>query len=632
MAETNLAFSKIVSTPTPTAWSQAYSAGKVFASFSLETDEVPQEGKEHLSSSGKDLISTFESEFFTLEEKNLDTIKEAIATTISKIRSGIKLSLVLCYLEENVLYLFAIGGGRAVLKRGDKIGTVLEGEADPSLIKPASGYVQEGDIIVLETRPFLSVISSSTLASSLDGETPEEIAENLAPHVHERAEGGAASVVLMYRAGAAPKASDIPEDLNEEKPEEEQKTEEGQTDQEVIPLQDLDEEKTDESEEPLLNEEVTKENVDEVIKKPVDETEETKQPSPFVTADESLTRRRTSPFAFIQRFLTRIPRGRRPLLIIAGALVLLIIVVSLLAINKNSSGQNQQQFTKVLNEAKTKFEEGQNLKDLNASLAQESFRQAKDILEKNEDKFKNNASENGQIQELLSKVNSELGGEGSTEKVSAKEVSKDSSKILSAQIDNSGTFFSENDNNVVFIDKSGISQIDKGNSEKKSIIKKSWETEGGLGTFGSNIYVLDRGDGILKFVPSEDAYSETDYFTAETPDFGDSVSLTIDGSVYVLFKDGSIQKFTRGKADSFELSGLSKSLSSNAKLFTNADSDNLYVLDISNGRIVVLGKTGEFKTAYSADIIKKAKDFDVKEADGKAFILVGDKVYQIDLK
>jgi hypothetical protein len=92
MAETNLAFSKVVATPTPTAWSQAYSAGRLFAALSLHTDLVPQEGEEHLNSLGKDFISTLESEFFTLEKKDLESIKQAVNTTEERVKEGIKVS------------------------------------------------------------------------------------------------------------------------------------------------------------------------------------------------------------------------------------------------------------------------------------------------------------------------------------------------------------------------------------------------------------------------------------------------------------------------------------------------------------------------------------------------------------
>ena len=125
MAETNLAFSKVVATPTPTAWSQAYSAGRLFAALSLQTNNIPQEGEEHLNSLGKDLISTLESEFFTLENKDLESIRQAVNTTAERVKTGVKLSFVICYLNENVLYLFATGGGKAILKRGEKIGSVF---------------------------------------------------------------------------------------------------------------------------------------------------------------------------------------------------------------------------------------------------------------------------------------------------------------------------------------------------------------------------------------------------------------------------------------------------------------------------------------------------------------------------
>ena len=72
MAGVNLAFSKVVATPTPTAWSQAYSAGSLFAAISLYSPQIPQTEENNLNNIGKDLISTLESEFFTLENKDLE--------------------------------------------------------------------------------------------------------------------------------------------------------------------------------------------------------------------------------------------------------------------------------------------------------------------------------------------------------------------------------------------------------------------------------------------------------------------------------------------------------------------------------------------------------------------------------
>ncbi len=108
--------------------------------------------------------------------------------------------------------------------------------------------------------------------------------------------------------------------------------------------------------------------------------------------------------------------------------------------------------------------------------------------------------------------------------------------------------------------------------------------------------------------------------------------MTIDASIYVLSSDGTIQKFTRGKKDTFTVSGLSKPFSSPKAILTSEDLTSLYVLDPGSSRIVVLAKTGVFQTQFSSDVIKTAKAFDVSESSKKLYILSGGKVYAIPMK
>ncbi|MBI4098049.1 MAG: hypothetical protein HY426_03340 [Candidatus Levybacteria bacterium] len=625
MAETNLAFSKVVATPTPTAWSQAYSAGRLFAAISLQSDITPSGGEENLNSIGKDLISTMESEFFTLETKDLDSIKLALETTIGRIREGIKISLVVCFLNDNVLYLFATGGAKAVLKRGDKIGTVLQADDNESAVKSASGYVQEKDIIILQTKSFLRLIQPSTLASSLDHNDPEEIAENLAPFVHEKAEGGASAIILLYKESVA---ADISE---------ENKIEESETlDEGVIPVVDIDD-KTPDLKEESEGEEAKAET--EELAKPAQDykpaaTESTETPSPFLT--DRPPRRKSLSFGFGLGFLRKssgLSHQRKIILTIAIILLALILITGVLAIKNRGSSSAQQAFASVIAKAQEKYDEGQNLKDLNAPLAQESFRSAKKILDDNKTKFKENSNEGKQLLALLAKVESEIKSVSEGEIVAAKEVEKSQSDLLSYELDNSdASYFTQNEDFVYFLDGKGVSRIDKGNDEKEQIIKKDWKQESGIGLFGSNVYVLGKDVGILKFVAaSESAYSKTDYFP-ESPDLGNSIAMAIDGSIYVLFDDGTIKKYTKGKEESFAVSGLDKPLSKPTRIFTNEDADNVYVLDSGNGRIVVFDKEGKFSSAYSASILKSAKDFDVQETNKKIFILSSGKVYQINIK
>ena len=90
--------------------------------------------------------------------------------------------------------------------------------------------------------------------------------------------------------------------------------------------------------------------------------------------------------------------------------------------------------------------------------------------------------------------------------------------------------------------------------------------------------------------------------------------------------------FPQGAKDTFNVTGLSKKLSNPTRIQTTPDFDNIYVLDNGNSRIVILKKDGTFVKDYTASAIKNAIQFDVLEKDKKAFVLAGDKVYQLDLK
>jgi len=331
--------------------------------------------------------------------------------------------------------------------------------------------------------------------------------------------------------------------------------------------------------------------------------------------------------SFLGRF-RGLTRQRKIILFIAVILIVLIIVISAFALGRR--GATSSDFDAIYNEALTKYEEGQSLRQLNPSLSQDSFRQAQQILLANKDTFDEGSSEDQQIEELLAKVTSGITGDGG--QVSVSEVGADQSKMLSLAIDNpKASYFSQNEDFVYFIKSDGITKVDKGNSEEEELIEKSWKQEGGLGLFGSNVYVLDRQNGILKFVPTDDGFSETDYFTGDSPDFSEAAAIAIDGSIYVLHTNGTINKYTRGEEESFEITGLTTNFSSPTRILTSEDFDNIYILDRGNSRIVVLDKAGAFVNSYTAAVIKSAREFDVDEVGGKIYVLSGEKVYQIEI-
>ena len=107
--------------------------------------------------------------------------------------------------------------------------------------------------------------------------------------------------------------------------------------------------------------------------------------------------------------------------------------------------------------------------------------------------------------------------------------------------------------------------------------------------------------------------------------------MAIDSSVYILFPDGSIRKYTRAQPDSFSLTGLDTPFSNPTKIFTDKETESVYVLDSGNSRIVKLSKDGAFQKSYPVDRAGQAKDFEVMEQDNKILLLSNDKIWEISL-
>ncbi|MBP9718925.1 MAG: hypothetical protein KBD46_00455 [Candidatus Levybacteria bacterium] len=568
MTESKVTFANIVSTPTETSWSQAYTAGKLYAVLSLEgTESDPA----HLAAVGKEIINALVEEFFTLETKDLTTIKTAVIQTTQKIPKDIDACLVVISLVNNILYAFSLGGGKVAIKRRDKIGIILQPNDDEVHVQAVSGFLENNDMIILQTKQFAESISPSDLESFA---TPAEAVEILSPKIHEKEIGGASAIVLSFVQEAEPEIVAVTETFQEEKEEE-------------VPS--------------ALEDEVTHR--------------------------EPLKRSFAFPKLHLKLPKLAIKLPRKTLLLLLIPLILIgILAFSIYTTKQNQENAKVQQlFDTVYPQAQKKYDEGQALLSLNEQLAQDDFLAAKTILENNKSKFSSGSDQERQILELLDKVNAVVKEDATGSSLKATETDTANSPLLSALLKNKAIYVTAGDTTIYTGSNTSVQD-----ATGKTIIANDddWKTIGGLGAFGTNIYVLDKtGKQILKFLGGA-SDSKSVYASG---DFEKATAMAIDSSIYVLNTDGSVKKFTRGTADTFGVTGLEVPLKSPTRIVTNADTENVYILDPGTARIVVLGKTGAFKTAYTATILKNAKDFDVQEEEKKIYILSGSKVFEINI-
>jgi hypothetical protein len=123
----------------------------------------------------------------------------------------------------------------------------------------------------------------------------------------------------------------------------------------------------------------------------------------------------------------------------------------------------------------------------------------------------------------------------------------------------------------------------------------------------------------------------TSWIKDSNASLNNAISFAIDGSIYILGSDGSVQKFLNGSKDDFTLSGLKTPLNSPKKIITNSDLKNVYIFDPNNKRIVVTSKTGNVIKELTSDSFANAVDGVFDESKSTGYVLAGNKVYSFPL-
>jgi len=600
-----LTYAKIVATPTLSSWSQAYNAGNLAAVIALTQSVVKNEKGEgeiatnvSLASLGKELLNTLEAEYFTIENKNLNSIKQAITTTCEKVEEGIDISLMVSVIIENILYVFIFGSGKILMKRGGKLGILLE-QKEKEHLTAASGFIQSEDIVILETEQFADIVSTDVLLPCLEHDKLQEISESLSPVIHENQGSAAAALVFSYKEE---RANVEKENFSEVSKPETSPTREKLVAQEV------------ESEDPDGNdEEIPEEKYEE------DGTQEI-----FPQSHLERKPRRTMKFSHRRRIFLTI------------AIVLLIVFGGSIyfSVKKQEQAKLDALVSSIVVPAQKKYDEGKSLIDLNKNLARQDFQFAKDMLSGSISKFPKNSKEEKEALDLMKKIDDAIAKASQISSVAATAVDVKQTDILSGLIKHPEAKYAAVDSSNVYVgDNNNITAISRSSGKEKTAIKNSgdWKDIGGLGAYLGNLYVVDKKDGIIKYVGGASS-GKTSYFSSNTPDLINIVSMAIDGSVWLLSSDGSITKYTRGKQDDFSIKGLDNKFGNPTKISTSVDMDNVYILDNGNNRIVVLDKSGNYVAQYQSSLLSESQDFDVVEKNKIIYFLAGGKVYQIILK
>ena len=118
--------------------------------------------------------------------------------------------------------------------------------------------------------------------------------------------------------------------------------------------------------------------------------------------------------------------------------------------------------------------------------------------------------------------------------------------------------------------------------------------------FYGNLYVMDTHlNQIMKYLPTagDNGYSSSplNYLSDKLKvDLTGAIDLAIDGSIYILYANGTIAKFLNGEPKAFQITGLEQPLNNPSALFVSTDEGTqyVYIADRGNRRVVQLTKRG----------------------------------------
>lgn len=190
-------------------------------------------------------------------------------------------------------------------------------------------------------------------------------------------------------------------------------------------------------------------------------------------------------------------------------------------------------------------------------------------------------------------------------------------------------------NLFIYTEQKNVYKYSNANLSKVDPISGSWSNAAAISSYLTNLYFLDGDAGqIYKYVPENESFSvPKEYIDSSKIDLKKSIDLAIDGSIYVLKKDGSIVKITLGKLEDFNIAGIPEPNSKITKpkqIFTNEDTSSIYVLD--DNRILELDKAGAFISQYVFPTnFTNIKYFNIDPKSKELLILNDNTIYEFGL-
>ncbi len=622
----------LTGSPDSTGWAQVHDflpeeaekqklRGHLFAVVATGKSE---EGVDAVSA-GRELLARLHEEYFgELTLTPFNALRGAIEKVIAEFsESWGNVEIAAISYMGDVVYSAVGGGAEISVFRNGMLAKILTSSAGQT--SSASGYPKENDMLILGTRLFFDYVPAGAIKSAFEPLDPGSAAEFLAPNVHSRPNSGSMGAVFVKFGGE-------------------------QTKQEVVA--------------------------------PILQTKEPAGPSLFTKVRESSSGVLAKAFSGINKLIgNRLPerkiyvqpeapdmaenKSKKTTLTVGAILLLLLLVSIFFGIRQKRIKDSRSKYESTLLQAQHDYNEALNLSSSDTNKARDLFISSKSkvdgilaggvkdpaVTDLNQKLEESRASILGEYRQapqvfvdlsLLSdgfKGDRIIAGGGKAyvldingKRIASIEADTKKSEIVAGpdQINDAQEFAAYEDR-VFVLSSGGISEV---GTKTSKVVSKDWAGSALIYAYTGNIYVLDKSASkIYRYSGTETGFgAKQDWLSTDvTADFSKVTNWVIDGNIWLLSSSGKISKFSQGSAQDFIISAIYPALTTPTAVYTDSETKGFYVLDPSQQRVVVLDKNGNYIAQYVDAKISEATGLVVSEANKRIILLVGAKLYFLDI-
>lgn len=177
---------------------------------------------------------------------------------------------------------------------------------------------------------------------------------------------------------------------------------------------------------------------------------------------------------------------------------------------------------------------------------------------------------------------------------------------------------------LVYKPASGLSEVE--------LSAGDWEAGDDIASYVGNLYILSRQDGqIWRHTPTAIGFSARSGWLDdnENNDAKSTVSLAVNGNIFLLSEQNKMAMFSGGKKAEFDSSQLPKLDKKPTKMLIDADKNQIYILSSEDKKIYSISLEGQGATLqkqYALDGISDIKGFSWDKNKSQIYVITTDKV------